>query len=132
VAEGAQKQQSWEELRDRYQGKFPDDGRLWSQIIAGKLPDGWRDDLPPWKPEDTPIATREASGKILDALAGKIPNLVGGSADLNPSTKQRWPDLEISSLLANTPRPRDRWAPLGIIVVETFISAFASMRWEPP
>jgi transketolase len=55
--------------------------------MAGTLPDGWRVDLPSWKPEDKPIATREASEKVLNALAGKIPNLVGGSADLNPSTK---------------------------------------------
>lgn len=87
VAEGDQKQKTWEELHDRYQEAFPEDARLWAQIMAGTLPDGWRDDLPSWKPEDKPIATREASEKVLNALAGKIPNLVGGSADLNPSTK---------------------------------------------
>lgn len=87
VAEGDQKQKSWEEVRDRYQEAFPDDARLWTQLMAGKLPDGWKEALPSWKPEDKPIATREAGGKVLNALAGKIPNLVGGSADLNPSTK---------------------------------------------
>ena len=87
VAEGDQKQKSWEEVRDRYQEAFPDDARLWTQLMAGKLPDGWKEALPSWKPEDKPIATREAGGKVLNALAGKIPNLVGGSADLNPSRK---------------------------------------------
>ncbi|MGB9418490.1 MAG: transketolase [Acidobacteriaceae bacterium] len=87
VAEGDQKQKAWEELHARYRQAFPDDAELWTQIMAGKLPDGWKDDLPSWKSEDKPIATREASGKVLNDLARKIPNLVGGSADLNPSTK---------------------------------------------
>ena len=87
VPEGLQKQESWEELRDQYQQAFPDDAKVWAQIMAGVLPDHWKQDLPSWKLEDKPIATREASGKVLNALASRIPNLVGGSADLNPSTK---------------------------------------------
>ena len=87
VPEGRQKQESWEELRDQYQQAFPDDAKVWAQIMAGGLPDHWKQDLPSWKLEDKPIATREASGKVLNALASRIPNLVGGSADLNPSTK---------------------------------------------
>lgn len=87
VPEGLQKQESWEELRDQYQQAFPDDAKVWAQIMAGGLPDHWKQDLPSWKLEDKPIATREASGKVLNALASRIPNLVGGSADLNPSTK---------------------------------------------
>jgi transketolase len=55
--------------------------------MANELPHGWNHDLPSWKPEDKAIATREASGMVLNALAHKIPNLLGGSADLNPSTK---------------------------------------------
>src|SRR5437764_987071 len=56
------------------------DGRL-----AGKLPDGWQDGIPTFKPGDKPLATRAASGQVLNGIAGKLPMLVGGSADLTPS-----------------------------------------------
>src|SRR5579875_1851040 len=54
--------------------------------MSGKLPENWDADLPKWKPQDKPIATRAAGGQALNALAKRIPNLIGGSADLNPST----------------------------------------------
>jgi transketolase len=87
VTEGQEKQKAWKELHERYQQTFPEEAKQWSQIMEGKLPVGWGEDLPSWKTDDKPIPTREASGKVLNALAGMIPNLVGGSADLNPSTK---------------------------------------------
>lgn len=71
----------------RYQQAFPAEAKQWSEIMEGKLSEGWKNNLPSWTPGDKPIATREASGKVLNALADRIPNLVGGSADLNPSTK---------------------------------------------
>jgi transketolase len=87
VTAGQEKQKSWEELHQRYQQAFPEEAKQWSQIREGTLPEGWKEGLPSWKPGDKPVATREASGKVLNALAARIPNLVGGSADLNPSTK---------------------------------------------
>jgi transketolase len=54
--------------------------------MAGRLPDAWEDALPAFTPSDGPLATRAASGKVLQALADAIPELVGGSADLAPST----------------------------------------------
>jgi transketolase len=56
-------------------------------IVSGKLPQNWDVDLPKWKPTDKPIATRAAGGEIINAIAKHIPNLLGGSADLNPSTR---------------------------------------------
>lgn len=87
VSKGQERQKAWEELYERYQQVFPGEAEQWSKIMEGTLPDGWKEDLPSWKPGDKPVATREASGKVLNALADRIPNLVGGSADLNPSTK---------------------------------------------
>jgi transketolase len=55
-------------------------------FMAGKLPADWAADIPKWKPTDKPIATRAAGGEVLNALAKRILNLMGGSADLNPST----------------------------------------------
>jgi transketolase len=97
VTEGQEKQKAWEELHQQYRNSFPEEAKRWSQIMEGTLPEGWKEDLPSWKPEDKPVATREASGKILNTLAGRIMNLVGGSADLNPSTKTAlagWGDFE--------------------------------------
>lgn len=87
VTEGHERQEAWEALHHRYEIAYPSEAKQWFQIREGRLPDGWKDDLPSWQPEDKPIATRDASGRILNALAAKIPNLVGGSADLSPSTK---------------------------------------------
>jgi hypothetical protein len=56
-------------------------------MIAGKLPEDWAAGLPKWQPGDKAIATRVAGGLALNALAQRIPNLMGGSADLNPSTE---------------------------------------------
>ena len=55
--------------------------------MSGKLPQNWDADLPKWKPTDKPMATRAAGGEAMNALAKHIPNLIGGSADLNPSTR---------------------------------------------
>lgn len=87
LIEGAKKQNAWLELFNEYQKAFPQEAELWTQVMTGKLPDGWKTDLPLWSHSDKPIATREASGKVLNVLASRVPNLLGGAADLNPSTK---------------------------------------------
>jgi len=83
---GAAVQKSWEEKLAVYRKEFPSEAAELERVMAGKLPDGWGADLPKWKPEDKPIATRVAGGEVMNALAKRIPNLWGGSADLNPST----------------------------------------------
>jgi transketolase len=87
VKQGQENQTAWEKLHQQYQQAFPEEAKQWSQIMEGALPEEWKKDLPSWNSEDKQIATREASGRVLNALAGRIPNLIGGSADLNPSTK---------------------------------------------
>ncbi len=83
---GAKTQQEWQKRFDAYKKEFASEAAELEQIISGKLPDNWSADLPKWKPEDKPIATRVAGGQAMNALAKHIPNLMGGSADLNPST----------------------------------------------
>src|SRR5205085_9602475 len=53
----------------------------------GELPEGWQSKLPVFTPKDGEMATRDAGGKVLNALAAVVPNIVGGSADLDPSTR---------------------------------------------
>jgi transketolase len=66
-------------------------------LLKGALPEKWAADLPHWKPGDKPMATRSAGGAVLNALAKNIPNIIGGSADLNPSTDtpmKNWGDFQ--------------------------------------
>lgn len=83
---GGKKQAEWGKRFDAYKKAFPNEAAQLEQMISGQLPDNWRADLPKWKTEDKPIATRAAGGQALNALAKHIPNIIGGSADLNPST----------------------------------------------
>ena len=85
-AKGAKAQQEWQKRFDAYKAAFPKEAAELEQMLSGKLPENWDADLPKWKPGDKPIATRAAGGQTLNALAKRIPNIVGGSADLNPST----------------------------------------------
>jgi transketolase len=85
--QGAGTQGHWEALFERYEEAHPDLAAGWVRRIAGELPEGWEESLPYFAPEDGPIATRAAGGKIMAAIAPTLPELVGGSADLHPSTK---------------------------------------------
>ena len=86
VEKGAKAEQEWRQRFEAYRKEFPQEAAEFEQIMSGKLPENWDADLPKWKPQDKPIATRAAGGQALNALAKRIPNLIGGSADLNPST----------------------------------------------
>lgn len=76
--------QKWQSLWQEYEQRFPELASELSRRLSGKLPPGW-DELSLSFPPEKPLATREASGKTLNALAAKIPELLGGSADLAPS-----------------------------------------------
>jgi transketolase len=87
VPRGAQMEDEWQKKFDAYRQAFPKEAAEFESIVSGKLPQNWDADLPKWKPTDKPIATRAAGGEAINVLAKYIPNLVGGSADLNPSTR---------------------------------------------
>jgi transketolase len=86
VGRGAEEQSAWTAKLEAYKKDFPQEAAEFDQIVHGKLPQGWGAGLPKWKPGDKPIATRVAGGEVMNALAKAIPNIIGGSADLNPST----------------------------------------------
>lgn len=87
IPRGAQLEDDWRKRFDVYRKEFPEEAGEFSLIINGNLPEGWDVDLPKWKPTDKPMATRAAGGETMNVLAKRLPNLVGGSADLNPSTR---------------------------------------------
>lgn len=83
---GRAAREDWEELFQRYATEFPELAREIEQIGQRELPDGWDALLPQFEADAKGIATRASSGKVLNALGKNIPWLVGGSADLAPST----------------------------------------------
>ncbi|HTS30793.1 MAG TPA: transketolase [Bryobacteraceae bacterium] len=87
VPQGAQMEEEWREKFDAYKQAFPKDAAEFESIVGDRLPANWDADLPKWKATDKPIPTRAAGGEAMNALAKHIPNLIGGSADLNPSTR---------------------------------------------
>jgi transketolase len=84
---GKKWQDDWNTLLAAYKSKHSQEAEEFARILAGELPAGWKKATPLFQPDDGPIATRAASGKVLNALAVEIPEMVGGSADLAPSTK---------------------------------------------
>jgi transketolase len=86
IDKGREAQQAWQRRFEEYKKAFPKEAAELEQMVSGKLPEGWDADLPKWKAEDKPLATRAAGGQVMNALAKHLPNLLGGSADLNPST----------------------------------------------
>jgi transketolase len=87
VERGRQWQEEWRRLMASYADQHPDDARELRRWLEGRLPEGWEEDLPVFGAGDGPIATRAAGGKVLNAIAPRLPELIGGSADLAPSTK---------------------------------------------
>ncbi|HEU4565004.1 MAG TPA: transketolase [Gemmatimonadaceae bacterium] len=84
IPRGAALRQEWEEKLDAYRRSAPERFRLLAAALTGELPAGWEDALPSFAPP-APLATRKASGTVLNALALRIPTLIGGSADLAES-----------------------------------------------
>lgn len=84
---GAKLQADWQQKMDAYKKQFPAEGEQFLQAFGGKLPDGWDKDLPKFGPGDKDMATRQASGKALEALKETVPSLFGGSADLASSNE---------------------------------------------
>ena len=86
VARGAQEENVWQKKFMAYQTAYPELAAELERRLANRLPEGWDKDLPVFPADEKGIATRSASGKIINALSSKLPELFGGSADLAPST----------------------------------------------
>ena len=86
IKRGEKAEASWQERFSAYARQFPDLARELEQALRGGLPDSWDSEIPDFPTDAKGLATRAASGKILNAIAPKLPSLIGGSADLNPST----------------------------------------------
>ena len=77
----------WHKLVSEYRRQYPESAELWREWIQERLPEGWENSIPAFKADDKGIATRSASGKVINSLSPILKNLIGGSADLAPSNK---------------------------------------------
>jgi transketolase len=76
----------WKEKFNSYRKTYPELASEWNNMMNFKFPDNWDKDIPIFPPDSKGIATRSASGKVMNEIANHITPLIGGSADLNPST----------------------------------------------
>ena len=84
---GGVSEMAWHRKLEAYRGEYPDLAAELERRFAGSLPEGWDSKLTQFPPDPKGLATRVSSGKILNEIAGRVPELLGGSADLTPSTK---------------------------------------------
>ncbi len=84
---GARLSAEWYALFDRYRAEYPELAAELDMINQHTLPDGWDKEIPTFEPSEKGVASRESSGKVLNAIAPNLPWLIGGAADLSPSTK---------------------------------------------
>src|SRR5947209_5478580 len=87
IPRGEQAEQAWNETFQRWQREYPDLAEEWNRAKTWTPVEGWDEELPTWEPDPAGVATREAGGKAMNAIAAKVPFFMGGDADLAPSTK---------------------------------------------
>jgi transketolase len=88
-ARGRALREAWQSTFERYRHELPDAAMEITWQLSRQLPSDWDADLPEFAADDKGIATRDASGKVLNAIAARVPWLLGGAADLAPSTKTK-------------------------------------------
>ena len=86
---GRKLREAWMEHFERYQGEHPELADHLLRMQRRELPEGWDAEIPEFPPDEKGLAGREASGKVLNAIAKNHPWLLGGAADLAPSTKTK-------------------------------------------
>ena len=87
VERGAELEAAWRRRVDAYGVAHPEMADPFARALAGELPEGWETHLPTFTPADGEMATRDAGGQAINSLAAVVRTLVGGSADLDPSTR---------------------------------------------
>jgi len=89
IQKGQKLEEAWNQKFAGYKKKYPELAEQFHQIQNSELPDGWHKNLPIFPADAKGLATRQSNGKVLNAVAKVIPWLLGGSADLEPSTKTK-------------------------------------------
>jgi transketolase len=95
---GIENEKKWADLFENYKSKYPEEAKLFSSVMNGDLGEEWKEKLPEFTDDGKGLATRAASGKILNAIAASLPTLIGGSADLAPSNNTMLKDYKAFSV----------------------------------
>ena len=106
-ARGLGLHQAWWAKFDQYKQQYPDLAEQGHRMLRRELPDGWDKGLPTFREDAKGIATRDSSGQVLNVLAKNLPWLVGGAADLTPSTKTRLTFQDAGDFSAENPGGRN-------------------------
>ncbi len=85
VSNGRAMEQEWRSLFENYKQTYPEMAAVWDKLVEGELLEGWERSIPSFPVDEKGMATRTASGKVLNDMAPFLLNLIGGSADLAPS-----------------------------------------------
>ena len=93
IDKGREAEDDWKVRFDAYKSTYSALGAELDRRLKGELPEGWDTGLPSFAPDDKGMATRAASGKVLNVLSAKLPELVGGSADLTPSNNTKFDEV---------------------------------------
>ena len=104
---GGEHHEAWKAFMDKCRRDEPDHAKLLEQILGRHMPDGWDKDLPEVPADEKGLATRESGGKVLNAIAARVPWLLGGAADLAPSTKTKLDFADAGTLTADEPGGRN-------------------------
>jgi transketolase len=89
VDRGSKAEEEWNERFAAYKAAHAELAAEWECMQSGELPDGWDQNIPTFPADEKGVAGRDASQKVLNAIAPRVPWLIGGAADLAPSTKTR-------------------------------------------
>ncbi len=89
VSNGREMEQEWRSLFENYKQAYPEMAAVWDKLVEGELLEGWERSIPSFPADQKGMATRTASGKVLNDMAPFLLNLIGGSADLAPSNMTR-------------------------------------------
>ncbi len=106
-ANGGKARREWDALFDRYRDQFPELAGELDDLRSGKAAGGWDKDIPVFETDAKGIASRDSGGKVLNAIAPHIPLLIGGAADLAPSTKTNLTFQGAGTFEADTPGGRN-------------------------
>lgn len=124
IAKGEADEAAWQTIFKAYTNTHPELANSWIDAFTGHLPLNWDESIPTFTPEDGPIATRAVSGKVLNAIAEKLPTLMGGSADLAPSNKTYLngsPEFQNNSYVGRNVRFGVREHAMGAIMSGMFL-----------
>jgi transketolase len=111
VPRGKVAEESWDAMLSGYAREYPELAAELTRAMQGSLPEGWDADIPSFPADPKGMASRVASGKVMNAVAPRLPSLVGGSADLDPSTHTAL--KEMGDFQSPDIHPTDRQGAVG-------------------